>query len=217
MGIAAGDYSGDGRPDILVTNSHKQLHGVFRSNPPGGGFASYSDARSDIAPAFDTALAGWGDSWVDLDNDGNLDLVIANGAIPVAGAEEERRAGAGVREPDRARPPRRVRGRDRGRSGSTRRGGERTRARGGRLRQRRPGRHRRQLRRRRAHAPPQHGRARALARGGAAALRAGRRRHRRAAGRPPPRAGAPRREQLPLLRGSPGALRARAARRRWRS
>ena len=35
MGIAAGDYSGDGRPDLLVTNSHKQLHGVFRSNAPG--------------------------------------------------------------------------------------------------------------------------------------------------------------------------------------
>jgi len=88
MGIAAGDYSGDGRPDIVVTNSHKQLHGVFRSNPPGGGFASYSDARSDIAPAFDTSLAGWGDSWVDLDNDGNLDLVIANGAIPVTGLKK---------------------------------------------------------------------------------------------------------------------------------
>ena len=33
MGIAAADYSGDGRPDLLVTNSHKQLHGVFRSEP----------------------------------------------------------------------------------------------------------------------------------------------------------------------------------------
>ena len=88
MGIAAADYSGDGRPDILVTNSHKQLHGVFQSNPPGGGYASYSDARSDIAPAFDTSLAGWGDSWVDLDNDGNLDLVIANGAIPVTGLKK---------------------------------------------------------------------------------------------------------------------------------
>ena len=85
MGIAAADYSGDGRPDLLVTNSHKQLHGVFRSNPPDAGTASYSDARADIAPAFDTSLAGWGDSWVDLDNDTNLDLVLANGAIPVAG------------------------------------------------------------------------------------------------------------------------------------
>ena len=87
MGIAAGDYSGDGRPDLLVTNSHKQLHGVFRSNPPDGGVASYSDARSAIAPAFDTSLAGWGDSWIDLDNDGNLDLVLANGAIPVTGTK----------------------------------------------------------------------------------------------------------------------------------
>ena len=34
MGIAAADYSGDGRGDLLVTNSHKQLHGVYRSAPP---------------------------------------------------------------------------------------------------------------------------------------------------------------------------------------
>ena len=86
MGIAAADYSGDGRPDLVVTNSHKQLHAVFRSSPPGiGGAPTFSDARSDIATAFDTSLAGWGASWVDLDNDGNLDLVLANGAIPIVG------------------------------------------------------------------------------------------------------------------------------------
>ena len=85
MGIAAADYSGDGRPDLLVTNSHKQLHAVFRSVPPAVGKPSFSDARSDIAPAFDTSLAGWGASWVDLDLDTNLDLVLANGSIPVAG------------------------------------------------------------------------------------------------------------------------------------
>ena len=85
MGIAAADYSGDGRPDLLVTNSHKQLHGVFRSEPAAGSTPAFSDARSDIAPAFDTSLAGWGASWVDLDNDTNLDLVLANGAIPVTG------------------------------------------------------------------------------------------------------------------------------------
>ena len=85
MGIAAADYSGDGRPDLLVTNSHKQLHAVFRSGQPDGGNPAYGDARSDIATAFDTSLAGWGASWVDLDNDGNLDLMLANGAIPVTG------------------------------------------------------------------------------------------------------------------------------------
>ena len=209
MGIAAGDYSGDGRPDLLVTNSHKQLHGVFRSNPPDAGTASYSDARADIAPAFDTSLAGWGDSWVDLDNDTNLDLVLANGAIPVAGLRAECRAGAGVREPDRARAPGRVRVGNRGRRPRRGSAGQRPRARGGRLRQRRPHRHRCLVRGRAPGAAPQHGRARELARSRAAALRPGRSRHGGAPGRPPPRAGAPCGQQLPLVGGSPRALRAR--------
>jgi len=85
MGVAAADYSGDGRQDILVTNSHKQLHAVYRSNPSAAGKPFFGDARADIAPAFDTSLAGWGDTWVDLDNDTHLDLVLANGAIPVTG------------------------------------------------------------------------------------------------------------------------------------
>ena len=46
MGIAAADYSGDGRPDLLVTNSHKQLHAVFRSEPAGDGKPLFTDARA---------------------------------------------------------------------------------------------------------------------------------------------------------------------------
>ena len=88
MGIAAADYSGDSRTDLLVTNSHKQLHAVFRSDGANGVGRAFSDARSDIAGAFDTTLAGWGVSWVDLDLDGNLDLVVANGSIPVEGLKK---------------------------------------------------------------------------------------------------------------------------------
>jgi hypothetical protein len=80
MGVAAADASGDGRPDLFVTNSHRQLHGVYRSRGPG---ATFGDARPDFAPAFDTTLAGWGAAWADLDLDGQLDLVYTNGAIPV--------------------------------------------------------------------------------------------------------------------------------------
>jgi Na+-translocating ferredoxin:NAD+ oxidoreductase RnfD subunit len=78
MGIADGDYSGDGRPDLFVSNSRGQEHAVYRSTGP-----TFADARPTFAEAFGTNFTGWGDSWVDLNNDGKLDLVLANGAIPV--------------------------------------------------------------------------------------------------------------------------------------
>jgi ASPIC and UnbV/FG-GAP-like repeat/NQR2, RnfD, RnfE family len=78
MGIAEADFSGDGRPDLFVSNSRGQGHASFRSG--GTGFAS---ARPLFASAFGTNDTGWGDSWVDLNDDGRPDLVVANGAIPV--------------------------------------------------------------------------------------------------------------------------------------
>jgi hypothetical protein len=80
MGVAAADENGDGRPELFVTNSHRQLHAAFESRGAG---AAYADARPEFAPAFDTTLAGWGTSWADLDLDGRLDLALANGAIPL--------------------------------------------------------------------------------------------------------------------------------------
>jgi hypothetical protein len=78
MGVAAADFNRDARPDLFVTNSHRQLHGVFASSRWG-----FEDVRRRFAPAFDTRFAGWGVSWPDLDLDGDLDVVLANGAIPV--------------------------------------------------------------------------------------------------------------------------------------
>ncbi len=82
MGIAAQDWSGDGRPDLFVTNSRGQTHAVFRSSGSAGS-PLFESARPEFSPAFGTNFTGWGDSWVDLDLDGNPDLVLANGAIPV--------------------------------------------------------------------------------------------------------------------------------------
>ena len=84
MGVAAQDYSGDGRPDIFVTNSRGQGHAAFQSTP---GF-TFSNVRSVFAPAVGLAT-GWGDTWVDLTNDGPLDLVLANGAIPITNLEKD--------------------------------------------------------------------------------------------------------------------------------
>jgi len=82
MGIAEQDYSADGRPDIFVSNSRGQTHGIFRSDARAGSPA-FTSAQPAFAPAFGTNFTGWGVSWADLDLDGNLDLVLANGAIPV--------------------------------------------------------------------------------------------------------------------------------------
>ena len=90
MGIAAGDYSGDGLDDLFVTNSRGQLHAVYRSRD-GEPFA---DARPDFAPALGHRFTGWGAAWADLDLDGTLELAISNGAIPVTNlAKDAQRLG----------------------------------------------------------------------------------------------------------------------------
>ena len=82
MGIAAQDWSGDGRADLFVTNSRGQLHAAYRSLRWAKG-SSFADARPEFAAAVGTQSTGWGASWADLDLDGDLDLVLADGAIPV--------------------------------------------------------------------------------------------------------------------------------------
>jgi hypothetical protein len=82
MGIAAADYDGDGRCDLFVSNSRGQVHAVYRSNRPDENDPSYSDVRADLGVDLSRST-GWGVSWTDLDLDGDLDLVLANGGVPV--------------------------------------------------------------------------------------------------------------------------------------
>jgi hypothetical protein len=84
MGVAAGDYSGDGLDDLFVTNSRGQLHAAYRSRSVG----PFADARPDFSAALGQRSTGWGATWVDLDLDGRLELALANGAIPVTNLVE---------------------------------------------------------------------------------------------------------------------------------
>jgi hypothetical protein len=76
MGVDFGDYDRDGRIDLVVTNYLREPRSLYH-NEGEGGFTNQSQS-SRLGPAT-LAAVGWGVKWADFDNDGLLDLVIANG------------------------------------------------------------------------------------------------------------------------------------------
>lgn len=68
MGVAAGDYDGDGWTDIYVTQYGRSI--LYHNNGDGT-FADVTEKAGVAAP-------GWGTSavWFDYDNDGKLDLFV---------------------------------------------------------------------------------------------------------------------------------------------
>ncbi len=78
MGVDAADYNGDGRLDIVVTNYQKQTNALYRL----GGDGYYTDVGMESQMATNSLpLVSWGTRFFDYDNDGILDLFIANGHL----------------------------------------------------------------------------------------------------------------------------------------
>jgi hypothetical protein len=78
MGVDAGDYNNDGLPDLIVTNFSHDHNTLYENGPPGV-FTDRSYATGIAATA--GPYLGWGVKLVDLDNDGRLDVFIANGHV----------------------------------------------------------------------------------------------------------------------------------------
>jgi hypothetical protein len=78
MGTDFGDIDRDGRPDLVVTNFDLEKNTVYRN--VGGGFFVDGTTAAGLAGASLTEL-GFGCDFFDADNDGWLDLMIANGHI----------------------------------------------------------------------------------------------------------------------------------------
>ena len=78
MGTDAGDYDGDGRLDLIVTNLNFETHSLFRNL--GGRLFAYRTAESGLRAAT-RPFVGFGVVWLDYDNDRAIDLAIANGHV----------------------------------------------------------------------------------------------------------------------------------------
>ena len=78
MGVATGDYNGDGWFDIFVTNLSYETNALYRNNGDG----TFTDVIYEAHLGKESYLfVGFGTGLFDADNDGWLDLFIANGHI----------------------------------------------------------------------------------------------------------------------------------------
>ncbi|HEX3682671.1 MAG TPA: CRTAC1 family protein [Bryobacteraceae bacterium] len=76
MGIAVADYDGDGLLDIAKTNFSGDLTSLYHNDD--GKFFTDVSREAGLASR---QLLGWGVAFVDVDDDGWRDLVIANGHV----------------------------------------------------------------------------------------------------------------------------------------
>lgn len=76
MGTEFADYNNDGRPDIFVDDLANQMYAIFQNN--GEGTFTYTTYDTDLG-RISMLHSGWGVRFLDYDNDGWKDLIIAQG------------------------------------------------------------------------------------------------------------------------------------------
>lgn len=76
MGIDFQDYNNDGLPDLVITDLANQKYALYRNN--GDASFTYDSYVSGIA-GITLLHSGWGIHFLDYDNDGWKDLLIAQG------------------------------------------------------------------------------------------------------------------------------------------
>jgi hypothetical protein len=74
MGVDATDYDNDGWQDLFVANIDQELFSLYQNQKD----LTFIDRPGEIGPAT-RLLSGWGLRFFDYDNDGDADLILANG------------------------------------------------------------------------------------------------------------------------------------------
>src|SRR4051812_44046630 len=76
MGVDAADFNDDGWVDLFVANIDEEIFSLYQNNHQG----TFEDLAMPAGIGLDTRwLSGWGLKFFDYDNDGQLDLILANG------------------------------------------------------------------------------------------------------------------------------------------
>src|SRR5262249_20735304 len=76
MGVDAADFNQDGWIDLFVANIDREMFSIYQNNRD----ETFDDQAFQTGIAAATRLlSGWGLKFFDYDNDGNLDLFLANG------------------------------------------------------------------------------------------------------------------------------------------
>ncbi|HEY3138373.1 MAG TPA: CRTAC1 family protein [Blastocatellia bacterium] len=76
MGVDAADFDGDGWQDLFVANVDQEMFSLYKNNKD----ETFTDlARPNGVAEATRLLSGWGVKFFDYDNDGSIDLFLANG------------------------------------------------------------------------------------------------------------------------------------------
>jgi hypothetical protein len=76
MGVDSADFNQDGWQDLFVTNVDQEMYAIYKNNHD----LTFEDLAGPMGLGRTTRLmSGWGLKFFDYDNDGNVDLFIANG------------------------------------------------------------------------------------------------------------------------------------------
>ena len=76
MGVDSADYDQDGWQDLFVANVDQEMYSLYHNNRD----LTFDDVAGPLGIGRATRLmSGWGIKFFDYDNDGNIDLFMANG------------------------------------------------------------------------------------------------------------------------------------------
>jgi enediyne biosynthesis protein E4 len=76
MGVDSADFNEDGWMDLFVANIDEEIFSLYQNNKD----LTFDDVSVPLGIGMATRwMSGWGLKFFDYDNDGNLDLILANG------------------------------------------------------------------------------------------------------------------------------------------